>query len=145
MPLSPSSSRPVFDILRGWPRGGAVEDVFTPTGSVELEEGDLIEVLSTGLVNKVTLASGDTKLVYIVVEGNKSSDSYSGNYLGKVVAITGDYKVITTKYASGSYLPGLPVTVIGGKFSLLVKGEPIVGFVNAYDSVAGTLTVTVVN
>lgn len=137
------ADRPKFDVLRGWPTGGAVEKTLIPDTSVELVEGDFVEIKSNGKVDKVTLASGDDKAVFLVIEGNKESDSYSGHYLNKVVAITGDYEVITENFAAGSYAPGLPVTVIGGQFALIASGEPSVGHVSAYDATAGTLTVVV--
>ena len=140
------ANRPKFDVLRGWPKGGAVEGIFVPA-SVALYEGDLVEILSTGKVEKAVLAASDDKLVWCVIEGNAEDDSYSGHYLNKVVAITGDYEVITTKFVAGAYAPGLAVSVAGdavpadaGKF-ILDAALPTVGFVKAYDAVAGTLTV----
>ena len=141
MPLSPQSSRDKFDILRGWPKGGAVEKELIPKAGVELVEGDLVEMLTDGTVDKVTLASGDDKVVFCIVEGNKECDSYSGHYLGKCVGIAGDYEVISTKFAAGAYTPGVNVTVIAGQWDLITAGEPVMGMVTAYDSVAGTLTV----
>lgn len=135
------ADRPKFDVLRGWPHGGAVEMTLLPDTSVELVEGDLVELKSNGKVDKVTLAAGDDKAVFLVIEGNKEADSYSGHYLNKVVAITGDYEVITENFAAGAYAPGLPVTVLGGKWALIAAGEPTVGHVVAYDATAGTLTV----
>jgi hypothetical protein len=137
------ADRPKFDILRGWPNGGAVEKTFVPASGVELVEGDFVEMLSDGTVDKVTLASGDDKAVFCVIEGNKEADSYSGHYLNKAVCITGDYEVITENFAAGAYEPGLPVTAIGGQFALVAAGEPTVGHVSAYDSSANTLTVVV--
>ena len=137
------ANRPKFDVLRGWPNGGAVEKAMYPDTGVELQEGDLVELKANGKVDKLTLAAGDDKAVFLVIEGNKESDSYSGHYLNKVVAITGCYEVITENFAAGAYEPGLPVTVIGGQWAPVGAGEPTVGHVSAYDATANTLTVVV--
>lgn len=143
MPLSPQSSRDKFDITRGWPNGGAVEKELLPDTGVELVSGDLVELKANGKVDKVTLVAGDEKTVFCIIEGNKESDSYSGNYLGKCVGITGDYEVVSTKFAAGAYAPGTNVTVIAGKWALIAAGEPKQGMVTSYDAVNGLLTVLV--
>lgn len=141
MPLSPQSNRDKFDILRGWPNGGAVEKALLPDTSVELVEGDLVELKSNGKVDKLTCTSSHNTSAFCIVEGNKESDSFSGNYVGKAVGITGDYIVVSKKFAAASYAIGENVSIIGGEWAKIAAGEPTKGMVVAYDAIEGLLTV----
>lgn len=149
--------RPKFDVVRGWAGGGSTGSAYDKTfnqivdgagAALLVKEGTFLtySTVVPGAVTPLVTTSGTVKGDYsawLVVEGNDPSDSYSGDFLGKVVAIRGTYEVLlsSSKFTAGAYAPGLPVTITAGKVALQTGTLPKMGHVSSYDSAGGLLTV----
>src|SRR2546422_56239 len=79
-----------FDILRGWPREGAVDESFpihVTTGTVDtLKQGMLVMQDTTDGSAKLAATNTAAKPVYVVIEGN---DDFSAQFVSKVVTLKG--------------------------------------------------------
>lgn len=104
-----------FDILRGWPFGGAIEESFQVKTGDTLKEGQLAEFDGTTGKLKLMATSSDTTLnnqaelginrAVLVIQGN---DQYDAKFVGKVVTLRGPVTIKTEKYTgavnAGDYL-----------------------------------------
>ena len=159
--------RPVFDVVRGWAGGGSHGSAYDRTFSnvqdgssnpLKVKEGIFLTLTSTGAVVPCDCPTGTAKSdyqPYLVVEGNDPYASYSGDYLGKVVAIRGSFEVLLSQtpvsanfptaynmFVSGAYTPGAAVTLANGFVKLCTSGFPKMGFVTEYNAAALTLKVS---
>jgi hypothetical protein len=153
-------TRPKFDVVRGWAGGGSLGSAYdktfekavasngTPT---KLKQGTFVTYHASvsGACTPASYADDDAAskyALYLVVEGNDPADSYSGDYLDKVVGIRGSYEVLLseTMFTAGVYTVGAPVTVVNGKVQLVASStKPAVGHVTSYDAAANLLTVQI--
>lgn len=137
-----------FDVLRGWPREGAIDETFnvkinggTP---VSLPPGHLVEVQSDGTVDAATtpnMTSANAKAVWVVVESNQD---FSGAYLRKVVCLRKNavLRLDPANLTAGSYTPGEKLSYNAGKFKVAVATEQIVAEVLKDDTaIDGTVVV----
>jgi hypothetical protein len=147
--MSNLSSSVLFDVVRGWPHGGAVDESFPVATGVTVKEGELVILDSTGAVTHAasvpTEADPAAPLkLYLVIQGN---DQWDAQFVGKVVVLRGDVTIETEKFVAGAYTPGelVTISVAAGSEGYIaqrtVANEQIVGVVEAYDSTAGKLTV----
>jgi hypothetical protein len=148
--------RPKFDVVRGWAGGtlpgSAYDRVFEKIvddagDPAKIKQGTFVTYsdVVVGAVTPVTAAAGDPSdfVVFLVVEGNDPEDSYSGDYLDKVVAIKGDYEVLLSEplFDTGPYAVGLPVSFTAGKVNLHAGAQPKMGYVTGYDTASKLLQV----
>jgi len=142
--------RPKFDVVRGWPFGSAHDRHFDKVvdGSgdpLKVRQGTFITVNSDGYAVPATVGTtADEFPLWLVIEGNDESDSYSGDYLDKVVAIKGSYEVLFSEsmFVAGSYAPGTQVSIAAGKVKIADGSNVgINGYVVAYDDTAKELRV----
>lgn len=148
--MSNLTSTVLFDVVRGWPGGSAVEGNFAPASGVTLYEGLLVELGSGNTVNVpaavATEGGTDIDRFWMVIQGNDQSDA---NFVGKVTCLRGDFTVETEKFvgAIGTYSVGDKVTVdVAGADAGYITArtganEQIVGHVEAVDTTNGKLTV----
>lgn len=134
-----------FDVLRGWPREGAIDETFKAATAVELVPGSVVEVQSDGLtVDKATtpnMTAANAKAPWVVVEGN---DDFSGTFTGKVVCIRANamLRLDPANLTAGTYTPGLGVSFNAGKFQVAVATNQIIGEVIKDDTaIDGTVVV----
>ena len=142
-----------FDVVRGWPHGGAVDEAFPVDTAltVPLTEGQLVVLVDNGGVTSVTHppapaaeGSATPTRLRMVIQGNDQSD---GKFTGKVVTLRGEFTVKTDKFVAGAYTVGELVTWSsnvneeGFITKRTVANEEVVGEVLEYDSVNGVLTV----
>ena len=156
---------PVFDVVRGWSGGGSLGSAYDRTftnvqdGSgnpLKVKQGIFMNLVSTGALQPVNCAVSTLKtdyLPYLIVEGNDPMDSFSGDYLNKVVGIRGTYECLLSSsaaigwggsqtynmFVAGAYQPGAAVTIINGYVNLWSSTYPKMGYVTDYNSAAGTL------
>ena len=142
--------RPKFDVVRGWPNGSAYDKTFdlVQDGSgdpLKIKEGSFVTVNAAGAAIPATVGiTADEFLLYMVIEGNDPDDSFSGDYLDKVVAIRGAFEVLlsTTHFVAGAYAPGTQVSILAGQVKIADGSNVgINGYVTAYDSAADELKV----
>lgn len=148
--MSNLSSTVLFDVVRGWPDGAAVEECFPPTSGSTVLEGELVVLAADGTVDvpaSIATEGGTTRTrLYLVIQGNDQSDA---NYVGKVVCLRGNLTIETEKFvgAIGNYTVGELVTVdvAGADAGQITErtgaNEQIVGMVEAVNSTAGKITV----
>jgi len=137
-----------FDVLRGWPREGAIDETFGAKVSggvpVQLAPGMVVEVQSDGSVDKAStpnLSSADAKATWVVVESN---DDFSGRFLAKVVCIRKNavLRLDPANLNTGTYTPGTKLTFAVGKWSVAAANDQIIAEVMKDDSaIDGTIVV----
>lgn len=137
-----------FDVLRGWPREGAIDETFaakvTAGVPVQLAPGTVVEVQSDGSVDKATtpnMSSADGKATWVVVETN---DDFSGKFLAKVVCLRKNamLRLDPANLNAGTYTPGTKVTFNTGKWAVAAANDQIIGEVIKDDSaIDGTVVV----
>lgn len=137
-----------FDILRGWPKEGALDEtfpVYSPAGvPVSLPAGTVIYRRSDGTVDKAdtpnrTAANGVA--TWVVIEGN---DDYSGSFTNKVVALRANavFKLDPANFTAAALPAGAKLTMQTGVWTLAVANDQIIGEVLVDDqAVDGTITV----
>lgn len=132
-----------FDVLRGWPREGALDETFPVVAGVKHVAGTIVALDAAG--NAVAATTGDAALsnsqpVWIVVEG---ADDYSGDFVRKVVCLRGNCLVRTTLFdgAIALYSINTLVSFNAGKFKVAVATNQIVGEVVTKNATNGTIDV----
>jgi hypothetical protein len=138
-----------FDVLRGWPREGAIDESFpiaqtTPGVPDLLPQGSVVRVNSAGAVvaattpNRVTTNPVST---WVVVAGN---DDYSSQFVNKVTALRANamFKLDPSNFNAGTYTPGAKLTFSAGKWQVAVATNQIIGEV-VTDNTATDGTITV--
>lgn len=93
-----------FNVDRGWPMGGAIEDVWTPASGAVFHQGHFTKLSSTGTasaladsdaVDDVATGAVAPSIFGLVIEGNVDSNGearFSGAYVGKVVVLLSGYE-----------------------------------------------------
>ncbi len=132
-----------FDVLRGWPREGALDESFL--AAADMVSGTVVKVDTDGLTvvaaSTPDLTSDDPVATWVVVEG---TDDFSGTFVGKVVCLRANamLRVDSTLVVSGTYTPGKPVSFDSGQFKVAAAGDQIVGEVIKDDTaVDGTIVI----
>lgn len=123
----------LFDILRGWPNGGAIEEswpVYAPGGTpVVLPPGTVVYVRSDGTVDKASTpnaASADGTPTWVVIASNQDLD---GQFLTKVVCLRRDavFRLDPSNIAAGSYAVGSLVSFATGQWTLAAANDQVIG------------------
>jgi hypothetical protein len=153
-----------FDVLRGWPNGGAIEDSFVVASGKTVTEGQFVVLGGTAAAPTVDVGAAvlvTSPALRVVIQGN---DQFDAKFVGKASTLRGKVTIKTEKFVPTSvagvtaYVPGVPLTVIGGAgiytgflcsrsnvtgagVATDVSTGTLVGYVEEYDSNAGTLIV----
>lgn len=146
--MSNLNSSVLFDVVRGWPNGSAVEECFPPETGRTLREGQLVVLESDGQVDDrgwtLQTEGGETPNMFrMVIQGNDQPDA---NFVGKVVTLRGAFTVETEKVVGAGFAPGDKLTVSSGSgtegylVEVTAANEQIVGVVEAWDAATGKLT-----
>lgn len=138
----------LFDVLRGWPREGAIDDSFPihKTAGVydTLPSGMVVAVQTDGTVAAATTpnrTSANAVSTWVVVEGN---DDFSAQFVGKAVCLRGncELKLDPSNFNAGVYTIGTKLTFSAGKWQPAVATNQIIGEVLADNTATdGTITV----
>lgn len=123
----------LFDVLRGWPREGAIDDAFlihqsAPPAFDSLPLGTVVAVQADGTVAAATTPNRSTTnpvATWIVVEGN---DDFSAQFVNKVVVLrsNAELKLDPANFNAGVYTPGTKLTFSAGKFQPAVTNNQII-------------------
>jgi len=138
-----------FDVLRGWPREGALDESFvakvTAGVPVTLPPGTVVHQLSAdGSVDVATtpnVSIADPLPVWVVVESNAD---FSGKFVGKVVCLRANamFKLDPANYSAGVYNPGVLVSFSAGVWKVAAANDQVIGEVIRNDAATdGTITV----
>lgn len=138
----------LFDILRGYPREGALDETFPihvssgTYSSVTL--GMVVSVGTDGTVQAATTpnrSSANSVATWVVIAGN---DDFSGTFLESAVCLraNAEFKLDPSNMASGSYTVGTKLTFNAGQWAPATTNNQIIGEVIA-DNVAVDGTVNV--
>lgn len=123
----------LFDILRGWPREGAIDETFSAHVSagtaVSLPPGTVVAVQSDGTVDKATTpdaTAADAVETWVVVESNQD---FSGSFLGKVVCLKENamFRLDPANIAAGSYTPGTLLSFNAGQWKVAAAKDQVIG------------------
>lgn len=123
-----------FDVLRGWPREGAIDEHFLINQTVPLVD-DLLPMGTVFTVNatgKAVAASTPNRVTtnpvatWVVVAGN---DDFSSQFVHKVVGLraNAEFKLDPANFNAGVYTPGVKLTFLAGKWQVAVAGNQIIG------------------
>lgn len=124
-----------FDVLRGWPKEGALDESFLAAANIV--SGTVVKVSTDGLTvvaaTTADMTSGNPIPTWVVVEG---TDDYSGTFVGKVVALRANamLRLDPANMAAGSYTPGALLSFSAGQFKVAVAGDQVIGEVIKDDS-----------
>ena len=123
-----------FDVLRGWPREGAIDEVFPINQTVPgtddlLPLGMVFFVNTTGKAEAATTPNRTTTNAvapWVVVAGN---DDYSSQFTHKVVGLrsNAEFKLDPSNFNAGVYTPGTKLTFSAGKWQVAVATNQIIG------------------
>ena len=136
-----------FDILRGWPREGAIDETFpvhVTAGTPDaLPLGTIVTMQSDGsmaVASTPDRTAANALPVWVVIEGN---DDFSGTFLQKVVCLRGNaqLKFDPSNINAGAYTYGSPVSFTSGKLKLATTKDQIIGEALGPVAADGTLTV----
>lgn len=139
----------LFDVLRGWPKEGAIDETFvigqtTPGTFDAISVGMVVHQGTDGAVVAATTPNRSTTsalATWVVVEGN---DDYSGTFLEKAVCLRANavFKLDPANFNAGVYTPGTALTFSAGKWQPAVANGQIIGEVMKDDTATdGTITV----
>lgn len=139
-----------FDVLRGWPREGALDETFpifeTTPGTLDaLIPGMVCEVdATTGGVKASTTpdrTAADAKATWVIVEAN---DDFSSQFVRKAVALRSNamFRLDPANLAAGVYTRGTKLSFDTGKWKVAATKDQIIGEVIKDDTaVDGTIVV----
>src|SRR5882672_8969433 len=123
-----------FDVLRGWPREGAIDDSFvihqTVAGTDDaLPLGMVIKVGTDGQAVAATTPNRSTTnavATWVVVEGNAD---FSSQFVHKVVCLraNAEFKLDPSNFNAGTYTPGVALTFSAGKWQPAATNDQIIG------------------
>lgn len=123
-----------FDVLRGYPREGAIDETFpvnqtSPPAYDSLPMGTVITVNSSGNAAAATTpnrSSANYTPTWVVIEGN---DDFSGTFLEKVVCLraNAELKLDPSNLNAGSYTVGTLLTFSAGKWQPATTNNQIIG------------------
>ncbi len=129
-----------MEVLRGWPRDGALDMnttiSATATGASGLSCGNIATVNSNG--HAVLCGAGVAPLGLVLRGNNDVASSVNSALVGERPGVTGPQAVIiwgncvfrTTVYdSSATYVPGTPVTGINGVLAPATGSNQILGYV----------------
>lgn len=142
------SSAVLFDVVRGWPNGGAIDESFPVAAGVTVKEGELVVLDAAGALTHAAAVAVEASVTpdkyYLVIQGNDQTDA---QFVGKAVVIRGDLTIETEKFEVNAYAANdlvcvsLGVGTEGHVAPRTVATEQVIGVVEAYDAAAGKLTV----
>lgn len=138
-----------FDVLRGWPREGAIDESFgihqTVAGTDDsLPVGTVIKVGTDGKAVAATTPNRSTTnavKTWVVVEGN---DDFSAQFVSKVVCLRSNamLRLDPSNFNAGTYTPGTAVTFSSGKWQVAATNDQVIGEVIADNTATdGTIVV----
>ena len=137
-----------FDVLRGWPREGALDESFVAKVTlgvpVILPPGAVVTLQAAdGSVDLATSpgALADSIPTWVVVESNAD---FSGAFVGKVVCLRANamFRLAPTNFAAGVYVPNTLLSYAAGVWKVAAAGEQVIGEVIRNDSATdGTIVV----
>lgn len=139
----------LFDVLRGWPREGAIDETFpihqtTPGTPDVLHAGMVVAVQSDGSVALATTpnrSSANGVATWVVVT---DSTDFDASFVGSVTCLraNAEFKLDPTNFVAGSYTIGEKLTFTSGQWTAATTNNQIIGEVLANNSATdGTLVV----
>lgn len=138
----------LFDVLRGWPREGAIDESFPVHKTVGVLDtvvpGNVVYVNTDGEVQLASTGdrtSVDGTPVWVVVEG---TDDFSGQFVEKAVCLRRNamFRLDPANFSTGTYAVGTLLSFSAGKWQEAAITEQVIGEVIANDvAVDGTIVV----
>lgn len=125
-----------FDVLRGFPKEGAIDESFgihqtTPGTDDSLPAGTVIQVGTDGKAVAATTPNRSTTnavKTWVVIEGN---DDFSSQFVSKVVCLRSNamLRLDPANFNAGTYTPGVAVTFSAGKWAVAATNNQVIGSV----------------
>lgn len=140
----------LFDVLRGWPREGAIDETFpinqtSPPAYDAIPLGTVFTVNSTGkavLATTPNRTAADAVDTWVCVAGN---DDFSSQFTNKVVGLRSNAMFrlsVADNLEAGSYPAGTKLSFNAGKWKVAAATNQVIGHVVADNSAtSGTIDV----
>jgi hypothetical protein len=139
----------LFDVLRGWPREGAIDETFpihqtTPGTPDTLHAGQVVAVQSDGSVALATTPNRSTTnsvATWVVITDGTDFDA---SFVGSVTCLrmNAEFKLDPSTFTAGTLAIGTKLTFSAGQWVTAVTNNQIIGEVLA-NNVATDTTITV--
>ena len=124
-----------FDVLRGWPKEGAIDETWlihqTVAGTDDsLPLGTVVTIDATSGGAKAATTPNRTSAngtsVWVVVAGN---DDFSSQFVHKVVALRSNamFQLDPANLTAGSYVRGSKLSFTAGKWKVAAATEQVIG------------------
>lgn len=138
-----------FDVLRGWPREGAIDESFvikqtTPGTDDALPLGTVFKVGTDGKAVAASTPNRSTTnavATWIVVAGN---DDFSSQFTHKVVGLRANamFKLDPANIAAGTYTAGVKLSFSSGQWTAASTNNQVIGeVIEDLTAVDGTIIV----
>lgn len=139
----------LFDVLRGWPREGAIDETFpihqtTPGTPDVLHAGNIVSVQSDGSVALATTpnrSSTNSTATWVVIT---DSTDFDASFVGSVTCLraNAEFKLDPSNFNASSFPIGSKLTFNTGLWTQAATNNQIIGEVLANNSATdGTLVV----
>ena len=117
----------MYQIRKGWPSNGAIDEVFKAAAGEDLKEGMIVAV--KGGEAEVAASADDSAALAFVIGHEQARNTWVGLMSQCVIECDSEHYD-----ATGSYTAGDKVTVANGKFAAISSSEKPVGRVLAIDA-----------
>lgn len=128
-----------FQVVKGWPSYGAIDEMLVPDTDVDLTGETRIAMINTSgkavLGDYDSTGSDSTLMAAFCIDVDKVTDKVVGLMSRAIIEVDADH------YASASYSVGDVLTAIGGKFSAPAGSEPVIAKVISINATTGIMRV----
>ncbi len=124
----------MYDIRKGWPSDGAIDEVLKAESGQTIEDGMIVTV-ADGKASKANFtgaASANDPMVAFIIGYEQVKGTFTGIMSQCIIEVDADH------YDAGSYAPGDALTAKDGKFSAAGSSK-VVGRVLKFDAASGIL------
>jgi hypothetical protein len=124
----------MYDIRKGWPSNGAIDEVLTAASGQDIKDGMIVTVANgqASTANFTAAASASDPMVAFVIGYEKVKGTYTGLMSQCIIEVDADH------YDAGSYAAGDALTAKNGKFAAAGSSK-VVGRVLKFDAASGLM------
>lgn len=124
----------MYQIRKGWPSNGAVDEVLTPASGEEVTDGMIVTVVDgkAAPANFTAAAAATDPMCAFVIGAEGVRNTLTGIMSQCVIEVDADL------YEAGTYASGDALTAKGGKFAAAGSSK-VLGRVMSFDSTSGIM------
>lgn len=125
-----------YQIVRGWPAAGALDEPLKAADGVEVNPGSVATLDATGKAIPADYAADGSNagdLAFFVIDNDALANTLVGLKSGIIIECDADH------YVAGAYEVHQPLTAVAGKFSPVTDTEKVVAKVRSFDATTGQM------